>query len=94
MSNQVRDILRGDLTGLEADIIECTDDGKEGIHGEIEDETRDMLKIDGRWAEKDNCVFLIMISDDRSFEADGSVISKRPEDRKEMRIPDNWQDPD
>jgi RNase P/RNase MRP subunit p29 len=94
MSNQVRDILRGDLTGLEAEIIKCTDDGKEGIRGKIEDETRDMLKIDGRWAEKDNCVFLIMISDDRKFEVDGSVISKRPEDRKEMRIPDKWEDPD
>jgi RNase P/RNase MRP subunit p29 len=94
MSNQVRDILRGDLTGLEAEIIKCTDDGKEGIRGKIEDETRDMLKIDGRWAEKDNCVFLIMISDDRRFEVDGSAISKRPEDRKEMRIPNKWEDPD
>ena len=94
MSNQVRDILRGDLTGLEAGIIKCTDDGKECIHGKIEDETRDMLKIDDRWAEKDNCVFLIIISDDRRFEVDGSAISKRPEDRKEMRIPDKWEDPD
>jgi RNase P/RNase MRP subunit p29 len=94
MSDQLRDILREDLIGLEAEIIDCTDDGKEGIRGKVDDETRDMLKVDGRWVEKNNCVFLIVASDDRIFEVDGSVVDKRPEDRKEMKIPGKWEDLD
>jgi ribonuclease P protein subunit POP4 len=83
---------RKKLVGLQAEIIESTDPNQEGIKGEITDETRDTLTVDGRQVEKENCIFLIQIPSDEKVEIDGKIIAKRPEDRKDMKLPGKWED--
>ncbi len=83
---------RHELIGLEAEIIESTDPTQEGIKGEILDETRDTLTIDGKQIEKENCTFLIEIPSGEKVELNGKTIAKRPEDRIDMKIPSNWED--
>jgi RNase P/RNase MRP subunit p29 len=83
---------RKKLIGLHAEIIESTDPNQEGIKGEITDETRDTLTIDGRQIEKENCNFLIQISSGEKVELDGKIIAKRPGDRQDMKLPQEWQD--
>jgi len=78
------------LIGLKAEIKESTDPTQEGIKGEIEEETRDTLTIDGKQVEKQNCIFLIEIPSGEVVELDGKIIAKRPEDRKDMKIPSKW----
>lgn len=82
------------LVGLKAEIKNSTDPTQEGIKGEIEDETRDTLTIDGRQVEKENCIFLVEIPSGEVVELKGKIIAKRPEDRKEMKIPSKWKDID
>jgi ribonuclease P protein subunit POP4 len=82
---------RKQLIGLRAEVIDSTDPNKEGITGEIEEETRDTLTIDGRQVEKENCSFLFTLPEGEKVELDGSVIAKRPEDRKDMKLPGKWK---
>ena len=83
---------RHELIGLQAEIIESTDPTKEGIQGEILDETRDMLRICDKKVAKENCIFLIEIPSGEKVELNGKIIAKRPEDRIDMKIPSKWQD--
>jgi ribonuclease P protein subunit POP4 len=82
---------RHELIGLNAEVIESTDPSQEGIEGEIIDETRDTLTIDGKKVEKENCTFLIEIPSGEKVELDGEIIAKRPEDRIDMKLPDKWR---
>lgn len=84
---------RKQLTGLQAEIIDSTDPNKEGISGEIEEETRDTLTIDGRQVEKENCIFLVEIPSGEKVRLNGEVIAKRPDDRKDMKLPGKWEKP-
>jgi ribonuclease P protein subunit POP4 len=82
---------RHELIGLHAEIKESTDPTQKGIEGEILDETRDTLIIDGKQVEKENCSFLIEIPSGEKVELKGEIIAKRPEDRKDMKIPSKWK---
>lgn len=83
---------RHELIGLHAEVKESTDLDKEGISGEILDETRDMLRIGDAWVEKENTVFLVEIPSGEEVELNGNIIAKRPEDRVDMKIPGKWED--
>jgi ribonuclease P protein subunit POP4 len=83
---------RAKLVGLYTEIIESTDPNQEGIKGEITDETRDTLTIDGRQIEKENVKFLIETPSGEKVELDGKIIAKRPGDREDMKLPKEWQD--
>ncbi|MFB6199881.1 MAG: ribonuclease P protein component 1, partial [Candidatus Nanohaloarchaea archaeon] len=82
---------RHELIGLKAEVVECSDDNKEGISGEVMDETRDTLTIGGKTVEKENCVFLFELPSGKKVEMDGKLIAKRPEDRIDMKLPGKWE---
>ena len=88
-----RNLPKKELVGLNAEIIESTDQTQEGIKGEITAETRDTLKISDKRVEKANCIFLIEIPSGEKVKLDGKVIKKRPEDRKDMKLPGKWEKP-
>lgn len=92
MSITPENLVRHELIGLEAEIIESTDPGQEGIKGEILDETRDTLTIEGKQVEKENCKFLVEIPSGEKVELNGKIIAKRPEDRIDMKIPGKWEE--
>jgi ribonuclease P protein subunit POP4 len=83
---------REKLVGLHVEIIDSTDPNQKGIEGEITDETRDTLTIDGKQVEKENCKFLIEIPSGEKVELDGKIIAKRPGDREDMKLPGKWED--
>jgi ribonuclease P protein subunit POP4 len=82
---------RHELIGLHAEVVKSTDSSQEGIQGEVEDETRDTLTIDGKQVEKKNCTFLFTLPEGEEVELEGKVIAKRPEDRIDMKLPDKWK---
>mgnify|MGYP006282795863 FL=1 len=86
-----KNLPKKELVGLNAEILESTDPTQEGIEGEITAETRDTLKIGDRRVEKANCTFLIQIPSGEKVKLDGKVIKKRPEDRKDMKLPGKWE---
>lgn len=83
---------RHELIGLQAEVKESPDPDKEGISGEIMDETRDMLRIGDAWIEKGGTTFLVEIPSGEEVELKGNIIAKRPEDRVDMKIPGKWED--
>lgn len=91
MSVTPENLPRQELIGLQAEVTGSTDPTKVGIEGEVEDETRDTLTIDGKRVVKENCSFLFTLPEGEKVELDGSVIAKRPEDRKDMKLPGKWK---
>lgn len=80
-----------ELIGLQAEVIESTDPSQEGIKGEILDETKNTLRIDGKQVEKENCTFLIEIPSGEQVELEGEHITKRPAERARMKTPNKWK---
>lgn len=80
-----------ELIGLHTEVVDSTDEGLEGLEGEVMDETKSMLRIDDKWVEKKNCTFLFEIPDGRRVKVDGELIAKRPEERTGMKLPDKWR---
>lgn len=77
-------ITRHELIGLQAEVTRCTDSQKEGISGEVLDETRETLNIDGKTVIKQNCRFLFELPNGEEVEIDGEQIKARPEDRTNL----------
>ena len=73
-----------EIIGLNAKVIECSDSQKEGISGEVLDETRDTLNIEGKKLVKKNCRFLFELPGDDKVEVEGNDIVARPEDRTRL----------
>lgn len=82
---------RHELIGLEAEVVESTDEAQEGVSGEVLDETRDMLRIGDRQVEKEGSVFRFTLPDGTRVKVEGSLIAKRPEERTGMKLPDKWE---
>lgn len=80
-----------ELIGLKAEVIECTDESKNGIKGEVLDETSNMLRIDDSQVEKKNCIFRFTLPDGAKVKVDGELIDRAPEERVNMRLPDKWE---
>lgn len=90
MSITPENLPRHELIGLEAEIVESTDQNQVGIQGEVMDETQDMLRIGDRKVEKKNCTFLFTLPSGKKVELDGKLIHERPEDRVGMKLPGKW----
>jgi ribonuclease P protein subunit POP4 len=90
MPRTPENLPRHELIGLEAEVESHSDENKEQIEGEVLDETRDMLNIEGKWVEKENTTFLFQL-DNSKVRIKGEIIKKRPEDRVKMSIPDKWE---
>lgn len=84
MKIQPADIVRSELIGLEAEVVNAENKSLIGLKGLIVDETKNMLSI-----EKDGVikkviksqVTLNIVFDGQTFQIDGKVLVGRPEDR-------------
>lgn len=86
-----KNLPKHELIGLQAEVIESTDSSQEGIKGEVLDETKNTLRIDGKQVEKENCTFLIEIPSGEKIELEGEHITKRPAERARMKTPNKWK---
>lgn len=82
---------RHELIGLHAEVVDSSDESQMGIEGEVLDETKSLLNIDGKKVEKKNCVFKFTLPDDAKVELKGQLIVKRPEERVSMKLPGKWE---
>ena len=80
-----------EFIGLNVGVVKSTDEGLEGLEGEVMDETESMLRIGEKWVEKKNCTFLFEIPSGERVEVNGELIAKRPEERTGMKLPDKWR---
>lgn len=91
MSITPENLPKHELIGLDAEVVKSTDEGLEGLEGEVMDETKSMLRIDDKWVEKKSCIFLFEIPSGEKVQVDGELIAKRPEERTGMKLPDKWR---
>jgi ribonuclease P protein subunit POP4 len=82
-------MLRHELIGLEAMVMDSSDPTLPGISGKILDETRNMLVIGNgkksRKIPKSNSKFLIILPDGEKVAIDGKKLVGRPEERVRQR---------
>ena len=84
-------LVRHELIGLEAKIVNSTNKNSVGIRGRVVDETRNILTIEkknGREASfvKEQCVFSFKIPSGQWVRVDGKIIVARPEDRVKKKF--------
>jgi ribonuclease P protein subunit POP4 len=84
-----RNILRHELIGLEARVVNSSDPNLIGISGTIIDETRNMLVIEQmerpKMVPKANSIFRITLPSGEEVEIEGAKLVARPEDRVKKR---------
>lgn len=83
MSITSENLHNHELIGLQCKVIECIDENKIGINGEVLDETKSILRIDDQEVEKHNCVFKFTLPDGNKVVLEGRKIANRPEERIE-----------
>ncbi|MBM3200532.1 ribonuclease P protein subunit [Candidatus Woesearchaeota archaeon] len=84
MKIQPIDIVRSELIGLEAEIVDAENKSLIGMKGLIVDETKNMLAIESDGMVKrvvKSQVTLKILFQGQTFQIDGKVLVRRPEDR-------------
>ena len=83
-----QNLVKHELIGLEARVVECTNKASIGIRGMVVDETRNMLVIESGGKEKrlakGQCVFSFRLGE-KWVRVDGRLLVARPEDRIKKR---------
>lgn len=74
-----KNIKKHELIGLCCEVLYSTNKNQEGIKGVVEDETKNMLCIEGKKIQKKNAKFLFKLEKDVVI--NGEDIMFRPEDR-------------
>jgi len=82
---------RHELIGLHVEIVESTNESQVGLEGEVLDETKSMLNIEGKEVEKKNCIFRFTLPDDTKVRLEGDLIEERPAERVDMKLPEKWE---
>ncbi len=84
-----RNVLRHELIGLEARVVNSSDPNLIGISGTIIDETRNMLVIEQmerpKMVPKANSIFRITLPSGEEVEIEGAKLVARPEERVKKR---------
>jgi len=84
---------RHELIGLDVDIVESTDPGKEGISGTVVDETQHTIVVDdGRGTKqipKQEATFRFHLAV-KKVRVQGELLEGRPEDRLDSSLPQHW----
>lgn len=91
MSITPENLPKHELIGLKVEVIESTDESLVGFNGEVLDETQSILQIEDKQVEKKNCIFRFTLPDEQQVKLDGELISKRPEERVGMKLPNKWE---
>ncbi len=84
MKIQLSDIVRSELIGLRAEIVEAKNDSLRGLKGVIIDETKNTLVIESDGIAKKvikSQVIIKILFQGQALEVDGRVLLGRPEDR-------------
>ena len=85
-----QNVLKHELIGLEARVVNSSDKNLIGTYGTIIDETKDMLVIDQvgkpRIVQKKNSVFKLTLPSGEDIDVDGAKLVARPEDRIKKRV--------
>ncbi|MFB0543515.1 MAG: ribonuclease P protein component 1 [Candidatus Bathyarchaeia archaeon] len=89
-----RNVLRHELIGLEARVVESDEPGHIGIQGRIVDETRNTLTINQGGGDKiiakENTIFHFRLPNGAVVEVEGRYLVGRPEDRVKRRRRKLW----
>ncbi|MBL7100875.1 MAG: ribonuclease P protein subunit [Nanoarchaeota archaeon] len=84
MRIQPADIVRSELIGLEAEVVDAENESLRGLRGLIVDETKSTLSIEKDGVVKKvikSQVTLKVLFEGQTFQIDGKVLVGRPEDR-------------
>ena len=83
-------LVRHELIGLEARVVESTNPSQVGLSGRVVDETRNILSIDTskgvRNLPKQDCIFSFHLSSGEWVRVDGRLLLARPEDRPKKKL--------
>ncbi len=94
MPRTPENLPRHELIGLDSEVVESTDPGREGLAGTVVDETKNTLLLDTEDGEKsvpkEECVFRFHL-EDLKVRVNGRLLSGRPEDRIGKRLPRKWE---
>lgn len=88
MSLTPESLPKHEIIGLEAKVIESTDNSQVNTKGEVLDETQSLLVIEGKRIEKKNCIFQFKLPEGQKIQLDGELIARRPEERVGMKLPE------
>lgn len=77
---KINNIIKGELIGLDVEVIKAKNKTMEGMKGKITDETRNMIILDGKRIIKDHVVLNIK-KGANIYEVNGKLLVGRPEDR-------------
>ena len=83
----INTLIKGELIGLETEIIESENKNNNGIKGKIIDETKNTLTIKGKkiWKViKTQNVFMFKIKNNKII-INGKLIDERPEERIKIK---------
>ena len=83
-------IIKHELIGLDAEVVESKNKKESKISGTITDETRNMLVIKTPAGEKkvakENARFMLTLPDSRKVMVEGNLLVGKPEARIQKRI--------
>jgi len=85
-----KNIIKHELIGLEAEVVESDNESLVGIKGHVIDETKNMVVIEQDGKEKSipkkGSKFIFTLPDGSKVKVDGDIISSRPEERTKNKL--------
>lgn len=94
MPREPDNLVRHELIGLEAEVVESSDENREEVSGKVVDETRQTLVFDTGGGEitvpKEESTFRFKL-EDAEVDVDGRLLVARPEERILKKFPRKWE---
>ncbi|MHA2065618.1 MAG: ribonuclease P protein component 1 [Candidatus Thorarchaeota archaeon] len=85
-----KELVRHELIGLEARVLESSNPSQVGLSGRVVDETRQTLSLETKKGvksfAKDQCVFSFRLPSGESVKVEGKLLVSRPEDRIKKKL--------
>ncbi|NIM47286.1 MAG: ribonuclease P protein subunit [Candidatus Aenigmarchaeota archaeon] len=85
-----KNLIRHELIGLKVEIEKSFNKSHNGIKGSVVDETKNLLIIETgkkiKKIQKRGTSFIFTIPNGKKVKVDGTVITKRPEDRIKLKV--------
>lgn len=94
MARTPENLVRHELIGLDVEVADSTDTGRQGLEGRVVDETRGTLVVetaDGeRRVPKDEATFRFAL-EEAEVRVEGGLLVARPEERILKKFPRKWE---
>jgi ribonuclease P protein subunit POP4 len=85
-----KNLIRHELIGLRVEITNSSNKFHNGIKGLVVDETKNLLIIETKnkikKIQKKETTFIFTIPNNKKIKVNGSIITKRPEDRVKLKV--------